>query len=55
MDRGGNVIFQTEHSLNWNVGFEHRNGSAEVRGTGIGDVNVGPLFGDWWWFDDYGP
>jgi hypothetical protein len=55
MDESGNVIFNTEHSLEWNAGFEHRNGSAPVTGTNPRRSYVEHLFDDWWLYRDSGP
>lgn len=56
MDSHGNVVFQTEHSLQWDVGVEHRNGSSEMNGTGRGtEITVDHLFDQWYDFDDFGP
>jgi hypothetical protein len=56
IDSHGNVVFRTEHSLQWDVGFEYRNGQAEMRGTGIGtEIMVEHLFGPWYVFDNFGP
>lgn len=54
MDDRGNIIFQTAHHLEWNAGFEFRNGTAKINGTGHGQIYLEHMFGDWWLFRDSG-
>jgi hypothetical protein len=51
-DASMNVIFVTDHWLNWEVGFEHRNGDASVCGREFYQTDTYPLFDGWWAFHD---